>query len=592
MTLLKKAEKHAFVSPHLRALTFNNLACYYKATNKHRVALKFLEEALTTEKTLESDRNISDILLNICAVLSKLGKHKDALDAVLNSVYLLQEEILAISMSNFFEESATSKIRQPSVSGLTNDTEIEYLTVYEKSIFTNLENVSFESKRKFLLERLSILVVAYHNMGVEFEHLKLPREALNVFEKGWDLACQYLDSQSDLSIQLARISFDLRVILKLPERSSKTCVIDKNLTLFGITSKLNNRIMDKSNSNSYSSNEKHSDKTTSVFFNSVLENASPENEIGNKLNQINESNQIPNKKSEKYRISKVTKSEFKSQINSNTQFEDSNATPTDNSNETPLVIIPIFKHSDRLKPQNLTLKIDNSNFAKKKSNTTDYFEGNNQNLPKITPNKKSNKDNKPKRHSENREANGPNGKRSLVQKSTDTNPLESFLFKKVDNSFDTQTPTKNLLQIYNNPQPVKRVSFNVNVPVRQNSEKSKESRLYSASKNMNSRSNESSYKTFEVESDLNKSVGTEQSVKSGWLVPENLKIQNPQIDLKASSFIQKSALLNNKSGNSSLKSSSLIDSINTFENSQKKNKSEAQDWQSDLSVNSHASKFN
>ena len=42
---------------------------------------------------------LADTYLNLCAVLSQLGKHKDALENVLFSVTLLQEELLGASKS-------------------------------------------------------------------------------------------------------------------------------------------------------------------------------------------------------------------------------------------------------------------------------------------------------------------------------------------------------------------------------------------------------------------------------------------------------------------------------------------------------------
>lgn len=218
---MKKAEVGAKVSPHLAALTFNNTACYYKAIGKHRVALKFLEEALTVEKGTEKPRHVSDILLNICAVLSKLGKHKDALDAILNSVYLLQEQILSVSLGHLFDierlefEDETGGEKLGTMAW-------EYLRGYERSEIESLVDAPKSDKRAYVLERIGVLIVAYHNMGVEFEHLKLKREALGVFEKACDLSAIYKGEPADLTVKLRKISSDLREQLGLSPRSG-TC---------------------------------------------------------------------------------------------------------------------------------------------------------------------------------------------------------------------------------------------------------------------------------------------------------------------------------------------------------------------------------
>lgn len=85
--LLKKAELFTEQNDRMRAITYNNFACLFRKTNKLRNALQYLEAALVLEyKTLISDddctvsenlmiSNPCEIHLNICAILSQLGKH-------------------------------------------------------------------------------------------------------------------------------------------------------------------------------------------------------------------------------------------------------------------------------------------------------------------------------------------------------------------------------------------------------------------------------------------------------------------------------------------------------------------------------------
>lgn len=56
----------------MAALTFNNLGCYYKKSEKPNVAYKYLKMALEIEKDQSLDVNIASTKLNICAILSKL----------------------------------------------------------------------------------------------------------------------------------------------------------------------------------------------------------------------------------------------------------------------------------------------------------------------------------------------------------------------------------------------------------------------------------------------------------------------------------------------------------------------------------------
>lgn len=72
---LRRAETLVGRSPKARATTFNNLACFYRRTNKLRTAHKFLLLALDIEtKTCRFDE-LADTHLNICAVLSQLGSY-------------------------------------------------------------------------------------------------------------------------------------------------------------------------------------------------------------------------------------------------------------------------------------------------------------------------------------------------------------------------------------------------------------------------------------------------------------------------------------------------------------------------------------
>jgi len=84
--LLKKAELFTEGNDRMKAITYNNFACLFRKTNKLRNALQYLEAALGLEYTTlnNSDGEVSvnlmisnpcEIHLNICAILSQLGKH-------------------------------------------------------------------------------------------------------------------------------------------------------------------------------------------------------------------------------------------------------------------------------------------------------------------------------------------------------------------------------------------------------------------------------------------------------------------------------------------------------------------------------------
>ena len=88
---LKKAEVVCRNSIQFKSTTYNNLACYYRRTGKIRTALTYLIQALELELKLEHPKTLADTHLNLCAVLSQLDRHEDALQHVMLSIILLQD---------------------------------------------------------------------------------------------------------------------------------------------------------------------------------------------------------------------------------------------------------------------------------------------------------------------------------------------------------------------------------------------------------------------------------------------------------------------------------------------------------------------
>jgi tetratricopeptide (TPR) repeat protein len=106
--LLKKAELFTEGNDRMKAITYNNFACLFRKTNKLRNALQYLEAALGLEYTTlnRSDGEVSENLmisnpceihLNICAILSQLGKHDQALHHAMKALILIQDELLEIT---------------------------------------------------------------------------------------------------------------------------------------------------------------------------------------------------------------------------------------------------------------------------------------------------------------------------------------------------------------------------------------------------------------------------------------------------------------------------------------------------------------
>ena len=154
LELLKKAEAFTDEGDRYRAVTYNNFACIFRRTKKLRSALSFLEKALEIEynylhfsaQSVEDCLQVSnpcDIHLNICAILSQMGKHELALQHAMKALILIQDELVSKFTGN-----------------QSND-----LIIADSST-----NQATQQKRPE--DRLIVLCIAYHNIAVEQEFLK------------------------------------------------------------------------------------------------------------------------------------------------------------------------------------------------------------------------------------------------------------------------------------------------------------------------------------------------------------------------------------------------------------------------------------
>eukprot|EP00753_Platysulcus_tardus_P000804 PLAT10727.1.p1 GENE.PLAT10727.1~~PLAT10727.1.p1 ORF type:complete len:822 (-),score=319.69 PLAT10727.1:129-2594(-) len=158
LELLKKAEILTERDPAGTAVTFNNLACYYRRRGKLHAALTYLQKAVKIEARLTHVDNPADTYLNLCAVLSQLGRHKAALDNAQTALIQLQEEL--------FNDGST------------------------------------EEEARLKTDRLAVLVIAYHNIGVEQEFLQRTSQALQSYKKGVELAEKHLGEKHGVTIVL------------------------------------------------------------------------------------------------------------------------------------------------------------------------------------------------------------------------------------------------------------------------------------------------------------------------------------------------------------------------------------------------------
>ncbi len=142
--MLKRAEDFVGENEYLKVPTYNNMACLYRKLNRPKSALVFLEQALTIEyrhlnsastddvfNAMMIKENPADTHLNLCAVLSLIGKHEIAYLHALKALTFLQSEIFERKQENFTD---------PDLRPLTS--------------------------------RCAVLCIAYHNLAAELEFMK------------------------------------------------------------------------------------------------------------------------------------------------------------------------------------------------------------------------------------------------------------------------------------------------------------------------------------------------------------------------------------------------------------------------------------
>lgn len=147
---LRQCESLSENNDRCKAITYNNLACYYKTTGQPRSALIYLEKAIELEGSMEDLSFKADTHLNTCAVLSQMGRHDLAMHYAQNAIMIVQASLLMDLLPD--KMGATTKGSR------------------EKKLQDDI--------KKDFKERISILAVSYHNLGVEQEFLKMYSEAI------------------------------------------------------------------------------------------------------------------------------------------------------------------------------------------------------------------------------------------------------------------------------------------------------------------------------------------------------------------------------------------------------------------------------
>ena len=180
LDLLKKSEELCENNELGQAMTFNNMACYYRRIGKMRTALNFLQRALTIESRLQRPETQADTHLNICAVLSQLNKHELALNHAMSAVILLQEMMLRRKL-----DPASAQ-----------EDDLDDVVVPG----TSLAGDKVQNK-----DKVAVLAIAYHNMGVEQEFLRSYPAAILSYKKAVNFASKWLGEDDGITQNLRSV---------------------------------------------------------------------------------------------------------------------------------------------------------------------------------------------------------------------------------------------------------------------------------------------------------------------------------------------------------------------------------------------------
>lgn len=251
LEFLRKAEKTCLSSISHKSVTLNNLACYYRSQKQYRVALKFLFLAYDCLSETK-DRGLADLLLNMCAVQSKLGKHSEAYLSAVNAVSILQNELLSMSMpflvsaigpepksKTTSQQLLSQEFKSPSLRNQDSISRIEKaksgsnnlrgfqqrnsensissgqskdpalpdrkISIPEPPVPTPMDDKEREKLGSKLTEVIVVYCIALHNQAVELEYLERYKESLQFYEKSCQVAFSHLGPKSNITVDLNRV---------------------------------------------------------------------------------------------------------------------------------------------------------------------------------------------------------------------------------------------------------------------------------------------------------------------------------------------------------------------------------------------------
>lgn len=221
LELLKKAEILSQYNLSLQSLTYNNYSCYYRKTGKLRIALKYALKSIALEdqqKQLQQnnthtstqshpsstspyhiDNKIADTHLNVCTILSELKRYHEAMIHAKIALKLLLLELFDEKSDNTQDNHTTENINESSAAS------------------------SSSSSSSLPLDRITVLAIAYHNLAVQQEYLKMYTDSLISYEKAVKVVTTHLDPKHPLTVSMKQSLKDVtkKLSSKIPQSTNR-----------------------------------------------------------------------------------------------------------------------------------------------------------------------------------------------------------------------------------------------------------------------------------------------------------------------------------------------------------------------------------
>eukprot|EP00928_Gymnodinium_smaydae_P037769 TRINITY_DN26179_c0_g1_i2.p1 TRINITY_DN26179_c0_g1~~TRINITY_DN26179_c0_g1_i2.p1 ORF type:complete len:342 (-),score=86.21 TRINITY_DN26179_c0_g1_i2:214-1239(-) len=87
----------------LRAVTFNNMCCYFRQRGKLNAALQFAEKAVRIEQRFKEAHEPSRTLLNYAVLLSAMNRHEEAIEQIHKGTAIIRDEMRMIEANDYLD---------------------------------------------------------------------------------------------------------------------------------------------------------------------------------------------------------------------------------------------------------------------------------------------------------------------------------------------------------------------------------------------------------------------------------------------------------------------------------------------------------